>query len=75
MAEPCIGCGNTAIHPFEGLVRSIMDGERYSVRGEPPLQALHGTCGVCAWHSRHRGMPASCPRCGRPTRVCSREET
>jgi hypothetical protein len=75
MADPCVGCGKTEIHPFEGLVRSIMDGERYSGRGAPPLHSLHGACGACAWPIRQRGMPAYCPRCGRPTRVCSLEET
>jgi hypothetical protein len=75
MADPCVECGTTAIHPFEGLVRSIIDGERYSVRGVPPLPSLHGACGACAWHSRQRGMPAYRPRCGYPTRGLWLEET
>jgi hypothetical protein len=74
MAEPCYGCGTTAIHPFEGLVRSIMDGERYYVRRTPPLQALYGACEGCDWKSMHRVIPEFCPQCDRPIRLVSREE-
>jgi hypothetical protein len=74
MAESCCGCGNTAIHPFEGLVRGIMDGERYDGRGMPPSQALHGEGKGCDWSPLHRVMAEYCPRCGRPTRRLSREE-
>jgi hypothetical protein len=75
MAEPCIGCGNTAIHSFEGLVRSILDEGQYYVRCVPPLQALHGKCGACAWHIRQRGIPEYCPQCGYPTRVVVLDDT
>jgi hypothetical protein len=75
MAELCYGCGTTAIHPFEGLVRSIMDGGRYSVHGMPPLQALYGACEGCDWNIMHRVIPEYCPRCGRPIRLLLREET
>ena len=37
MADPCVGYGNTEIHPFEGLVRGIMDGESYYL-----MFPLHG---------------------------------
>ena len=69
MAEPCCACGTTAVHPFEGLVRSIMDEGSYHVCCLPPLQALQGTCEACTWRLRHRVIPASCPQCGYPTRV------
>jgi hypothetical protein len=75
MAEPCYECGTTATHPFEGLVRSIIDGERYYVRCIPPLQSLHGECEACDWHLIHRVRPAHCPRCGRPTRVVALDDT
>jgi hypothetical protein len=75
MADPCVGCGKTEIHPFEGLVRSIMDGDRYYVHGMPPLQSLHGECGACKWHIMHRVIPEYCPRCGYPTRVVLLDET
>jgi hypothetical protein len=75
MADPCSGCGTTALHPFEGLVRSIMDGERYYVRCIPPLQSLHGACEACDWHIMQRVIPEYCPRCGRPIRLFSREDT
>jgi hypothetical protein len=75
MADPCVGCGQTEIHPFEGLVRSIMDGDRYYVHGMPPLQSLHGECGACKWHIMHRVISEYCPRCGRPTRVVSLDDT
>jgi hypothetical protein len=75
MADPCVGCGKTEIHPFEGLVRSIMDGDRYYVHGMPPLQSLHGACGACKWHIMHRVIPEYCPRCGYPTRVVVLDET
>jgi hypothetical protein len=69
MAEPCYGCGTTAIHPFEGLVRSIMDGERYSVHGMLSLPALDGAREDCDWNTMPRVIPEYCPRCGRPMRV------
>ena len=75
MADPCVGCGKTEIHPFEGLVRSIMDGDRYYVHCMPPLQSLHGECGACKWHIMHRVIPEYCPRCGYPTRVVVLDET
>lgn len=75
MADPCVGCGNTAIHPFESLVRGIMDGERYDGRGMPPSQALHGECKSCDWSTMHRVMAEYCPRCGYPTRVVVLDET
>ena len=74
MADPCIGCGTTAMHPFEGLVRSIMDEGSYHVYCMPPLQALQGTCEVCAWRIRHRVIPEYCPQCGYPTRVLVLQE-
>jgi hypothetical protein len=74
MADPCVGCGKTEIHPFEGLVRSIMDGDRYYVHGMPPLPSLHGECEACDWHLMHRVIPAHCPRCGRPTHVVSLDD-
>jgi hypothetical protein len=74
MANPCVGCGTAAIHPFEGLVRSIMDGPLDDVRGTPPLPPLHGQCEAGEWHILHRVMPEHCPRCGRPTGLFSREE-
>jgi hypothetical protein len=74
MAAPCVGCGKTDIHPFEGLVRSIMDGSLYDVRCQPPLQSLHGECGACEWQLMHRVIPEDCPRCGHPTRVVLLEE-
>jgi hypothetical protein len=74
MADPCVGCGKTEIHPFEGLVRSIMDRDRYYVHCKPPLQLLHGDCEACGWHLMHRVIPAHCPRCGRPTRVVSLDD-
>jgi hypothetical protein len=73
MADPCVGCGKTDIHPFEGLVRSIMDGGRYYVRCQPPLPSLQGECEACEWHLMHRVIPEHCPRCGRPTRVFALE--
>jgi hypothetical protein len=74
MANPCVGCGTTDIHPFEGLVRSIMDGSMYDGHGKPPLQPLHGECEACEWHIMHQVIPEHCPRCGRPTYLLSREE-
>jgi rubrerythrin len=74
MADPCIGCGKTVIHPFEGLVRSIMDGSIDHVHGKPPLPDLHGACEACGWHLRHRVIPEYCPQCGTPTRVFVLEE-
>jgi hypothetical protein len=74
MADPCAGCGKTEIHPFEGLVRSIMDPGRYYVYCKPPLQSLHGECMACEWHLRHRVIPEYCPQCGTPTRVFVLEE-
>jgi hypothetical protein len=75
MADPCVGCGKTEIHPFEGLVRSIMDGSLYYVHCQPPLQDLHGECGACEWQLIHRVIPEYCFRCGRPMRVLTPEET
>jgi hypothetical protein len=75
MADPCAGCGKTAIHPFEGLVRSIMDVGRYHVHCQPPLLDLHGACEACEWQLMHRVIPEHCPRCGRPTRVFVLEKT
>jgi hypothetical protein len=69
MADPCVGCGKTEIHPFEGLVRSIMDGTMYYVHCQPPLLDLHGACEACEWQLMHRVIPDHCPRCGSPTRV------
>jgi hypothetical protein len=40
MADPCAGCGRTEIHPFEGLVRSIMDGTMYYVHCQPPCSTF-----------------------------------
>jgi hypothetical protein len=74
MAEPGCGCGITERHPFHGLIRGL-DGSLYHVQCQPPLQALHGECGICEWQLMHRVIPASCPRCGRPTRVFSLKET
>jgi hypothetical protein len=73
MADACSGCGNTEIHPFDGLVRG-MDGSLYYVRCKPPLQSIHGACEACEWQIMHRVIPAHCPRCGQPTRVLSPEE-
>jgi hypothetical protein len=75
MAEPCVGCGKTEIHPFEGLVRSIMDGGLYYVYCKPPLQDLHGECRTCEWQIIHRVIPKYCPYCGKPTRVFTAEKT
>jgi hypothetical protein len=69
MVDPCIGCGTTAMHPFEGLVRSIMDEGSYHVYCMPPLQSLQGTCEACKWRIVHRVIPRNCPQCGRPTLV------
>ena len=74
MAEPCCRCGTTTVHPFEGLVRGITDGESYHVYCKPPLQSLHCECETCEWHLMHGVIPAYCPRCGRPTRVLLLEE-
>ena len=73
MADLCVGCGKMEIHPFEGLVRSIMDGSLYHVYCKPPLQSLQGECEACEWHLMHRVIPEHCPRCGRPTRVVALE--
>jgi hypothetical protein len=74
MAEPCCACGTTAMHPFEGLVRSIMDEGSYHVFCLPPLQSLQGTCEACDWHITHRVIPEYCPRCGTPMRVVLLQE-
>jgi hypothetical protein len=69
MVDPCIGCDTTAMHPFEGLVRSIMDEGSYHAYCRPPLQSLQGTCEACKWRIIHRVIPEYCPQCGRPTLV------
>lgn len=69
MAEPCVGCGTTVVHPFEGLVRSLMDEGSYHVFCLPPLQPLQGDCEACRWRIIHRVIPAHCPQCSNPTRV------
>src|SRR5262245_59605377 len=69
MAEPYYGCRKTPVHPFEGLIRGIIDGGRSHVYGKPPVQALYGTCEHCNWQVIHRIMPAYCPACGEMTRV------
>ena len=74
IAEPCVACGKTEIHPFEGLVRSMMDAGKYHVHCKPPLQSLHGECMACDWHIMHRVIPEYCPHCGAPTRVVLLQE-
>jgi hypothetical protein len=74
MADLGCGCGKMERHPFHGLIRG-MDGTLYYVHCKPPLQSLHGECEACDWHLMHRVIPAHCPRCGRPTRVVSLDDT
>jgi hypothetical protein len=73
MSEPCVSCGKTALHPFEGLVHSLLDGQRYYVRCSPPLQSLLGECTHCGWQITYRVIPEGCPRCSNPIRVVSGE--
>ena len=75
MADPSVGCGKTELHPFEGLVRSIMDGSLYYVHCKPPLQTMYGSCPSCPWHTVGLMIPRDCPQGGYPTRVLVRDKT
>jgi predicted RNA-binding Zn-ribbon protein involved in translation (DUF1610 family) len=70
MTDPCIGCGKTDGHPFEGLVQG-RDGQTYDGRCEPTLQHIHAVCEACEWRIRYRVIPQYCPQCGTPTRLVS----